>query len=356
MSEPVMMKAVVTYAPGDMRYEDYPKPVPGEGEILLKMKGCSICAGDLKAWHGGIRFWGTSEADRYIEGPCIQGHEFFGEVVELGPGAEGFEIGDNVCAEQIVPCGECEFCRTGRHWMCTRSAVFGFKNYCNGGFAEYINLPATSLKHKLPASFTQEQSVLVEPIACGMHALEQAHVQHEDVVVIAGLGAIGLSICNIANQAMPKLLIGIEVRPERAQKALEYGADIVLDPTKCDVAEEIRKLTGGLGCDVYVEASGAPKSVTQGMDCLKNLGRYVQMGVVSDFVKTDWNLIGDGKELTIIGSHLSAKVYPAVIRGMEKGLIRTDGLISHKFRLKDWEQAFETAASDPNAVKVMLEP
>ena len=117
-----------------------------------------------------------------------------------------------------------------------------------------------------------------------------------------------------------------------------------------------QKLTGGLGCDVYVEASGAPKSVTQGMDCLKNLGRYVQMGVVSDFVRTDWNLIGDGKELTIIGSHLSAKVYPAVIRGMEKGLIRTDGLISHKFRLKDWEQAFETAASDPNAVEVMLEP
>ena len=89
---------------------------------------------------------------------------------------------------------------------------------------------------------------------------------------------------------------------------------------------------------------------------LRNHGRFVQMGVLSDLVTADWNIIGDGKELTIIGSHLSAKVYPAVIRGIEKGLIRTDGLISHTFHLRDWKQAFETAEKDASAVKVMLVP
>ncbi len=350
------MKAVVTYAPGDNRCEEVPLPALEEGEVLLKVKACGICAGDLKAFHGGIRVWGTSEEDRYMEPPCIPGHEFYGEVVDVCGEVPGIEPGDHVCAEQIIPCGECYFCRNGQYWMCQKSVVFGFKNYANGGFAEYVKLPKTSRKHVLPKSFTKEQSVLVEPIACGMHALEQANIQHDDVVVIAGLGAIGTSMCNIANLKLPKLVIGLEVRKERAELARQYGADLILNPMECNVVEEIRKLTGGLGCSVYVEASGSPRSAVQGLNALCNHGRYVQMGVLSDLVSADWNTIGDGKELSIIGSHLSAKVYPAVIRGIEKGLIRTDGLISHSFKLQDWAQAYETAQKDPAAVKIMLEP
>lgn len=350
------MKAVVTYAPGDNRYEECPVPELEEGEVLLKVEGCGICAGDLKAYHGGIRVWGTSEKDRYIEAPCIPGHEFFGEVAQVKGSVPDIQVGDRVCAEQVIPCGECEFCRNGQYWMCTRSAVFGFKKYGNGGFAQYVKLPKTSIKHKLPADLTKEQCVLVEPIACGMHALEQAQIRHEDVVVIAGLGAIGLSMCNMASLALPKLVIGLEVRDGRADMAKSFGADVVLNPAKCSVEEEIKKLTGGLGCDVYIEASGSPKSVSQGMGALRNKGRYVQMGVLSDYVTADWNIIGDGKELTIIGSHLSAKVYPAVIRGIRKGHIKTDGLISHRFKLEDWKAAYETAEKSPDAVKIMLEP
>lgn len=351
-----MMKAVVTYAPWDNRYEDYPKPELEDGEILLKVKGCGICAGDLKCYHGGIRVWGESEADRYIETPCIPGHEFYGEIVEMRGQVKDYELGDIICAEQIIPCGECEFCRTGQYWMCQRSAVFGFKTYANGGFAEYIKIPKTCLTHRIPKSFTKEQSVLIEPIACGMHALEQANIQHKDVVVIAGLGAIGLSMCNIASLALPKLVIGLEPREERHQMAKDFGADIVLNPFTIDVNQEIMRLTGGLGCDVYVEASGNPRSANQGLKVLRNKGKYVQMGVLSDLVHADWNIIGDGKELTIIGSHLSAKTYPAVIRGIEKGIIKTEGLISHCFKLEDWKEAYETAEKGKYAVKVMLEP
>lgn len=354
--KPEKMKAVASYGPYDSRYEEVSVPEIGEGEILLKVKGCSICAGDLKSYHGGIHFWGTSEADRYVEPGSIPGHEFVGVVAETGAGVTDCKVGDLVCAEQILPCGECYFCKNGVHWMCQRSAVFGFKNYANGGFAEYVKLPKGARAHVLPQNFTTEQGVLVEPIACGMHALEQANIRHDDVVVISGLGAIGLSMCNIADLAMPKLVIGLELRDDRAEKAREYGADVVLNPSKVNVAEEILKLTDGLGCDVYVEASGSPKSAVQGLTVLKNHGRFVQMGVLSDLVTADWNVIGDGKELTIIGSHLSAKVYPAVIRGIEKGLIKTDGLISHTFKLADWEKAYDTAANDPTAVKVMLEP
>ena len=322
-----MMKAVVSYAPYDNRYEDYPKPAAGAGEIVLKVKGCGICAGDVKAYHGGIRIWGTSPENRYIEAPCIGGHEFYGEVVELGEGVEGYEVGDVLVSEQVIPCGECEFCKKGIYWMCTRSAVFGFKQYANGGFAEYVRLDKNCINHKVPRGFTPEQAVLIEPIACGMHAVERAQIQHSDVVVIAGLGAIGTSMVNIASLALPKMVIGIDVKDNRLEMGKKYGADVVLNPTKCNVAE----------------------------DSLKNLGRYVQMGVFAEEVKADWNTIGDGKELTIIGSHLSALTYDSVIKGIADGEIKTEGLISHKFKLADWEEAFQTTEAD-DAMKIMLEP
>ncbi len=350
------MKALLSYAPYDNRYEDVPVPTIGDGEILLKVKGCGICAGDVKSYHGGIRIWGTSEENRYIEAPCIGGHEFYGEIVEKADNVEGFEIGDTIVSEQIVSCQTCRFCKEGKYWMCTRSAVFGFKQYANGGFAEYVKLDKNCLNHKVPKSFTPEQAALVEPIACGMHAVERANIQHSDIVVIAGLGAIGLSMVNMSSLCLPKLVIGIDVKENRLAMGKDFGADIVLNPMVCDVEKEIMDLTGGLGCDVYIEASGSPKSVKQGMSALKNLGRYVQMGVFAEEVTADWNIIGDGKELTIIGSHLSALTFPAVIKGIESGLIKTDGLISHKYPLADWKAAFDTAEKDPNAVKVMLIP
>lgn len=350
------MKALVTYGPYDYRYEDYPKPMVNDGEMLIKVKGCGICAGDIKAYHGGIRIWGTSSENRYIETPCIGGHEFYGEVVEKAADVTGIEIGDNVVSEQIVPCNQCEFCHGGTYWMCTRSAVYGFKQYANGGFAEYLLLSKGSINHKVPEGFSPDQSVLIEPIACGMHAVERAMVTHEDVVVVAGLGAIGLSMVNMLSLSLPKMIIGIDVKDTRLLMGKKFGADVVLNPLQCDVIDEIKKLTGGIGCDVYIEASGSPKSVSQGMDSLKNLGRYVQMGVFAEEVKADWNIIGDGKELTIIGSHLSAKTYDAVIRGIKNGLIKTDGLISHQYALKDWKEAFEAVEKNPSAMKIMLVP
>lgn len=352
---PEMMNALVSFAPYDNRVEQVEKPVAGEGEIVLKVKGCGICAGDVKAYHGGIRIWGTSPENRYIEAPCIGGHEFYGEVVEVGAGVEDFKIGDTLVSEQIVPCGECEYCKQGIYWMCTRSAVFGFKQYAQGGFAEYIKLSKNCINHKVPESFTPEQAVMIEPIACGMHAVERAQIQHSDVVVIAGLGAIGTSMVNLVSLKLPKMIIGIDIRENRLEMGKAYGADVVLNPMECNVAEEIKKLTNGLGCDVYFEVSGSPKSVTQGLDSLRNLGRYVQMGVFAEEVKADWNTIGDGKELTIIGSHLSGLTYDSVITGIASGLIKTEGLISHSYKLKDWEEAFKKTEA-PDAMKVMLVP
>lgn len=350
------MKALIQYGPYDNRLEEVEVPKIGKRGMLLKVEACGICAGDVKAYHGGIRIWGKTEADRYIEAPVIGGHEFCGRIVELGEDRKDFAVGDRVVVEQIVPCWDCEFCRAGKYWMCKGSAVYGFKQHAQGGFAEYISVHENSIVHKLPEEFTAQQGALVEPIACGMHALEQGDIRHSDIVVISGLGAIGTSMVNMAKLKLPRLLIGLDVREGRLANGLRFGADYALNPMDPDFEKKIEEITDGHGCDVYVEASGSQASVNQGLSMLCNHGRYVQMGVFAQEVKADWNVIGDGKELSIRGSHLSALTFPSVIEGIRSGLIRTDGLVSHSFPLSEWKKGFETAESAEDALKVVLVP
>ena len=350
------MKALRMYAPGDFRYEDVPVPKIDDDEILVKIEGCGICAGDVKTLHGGVRIWGTTPEKRYIEAPVIGGHEFVGRVVKYGKNVAGVKEGDRMVSEQIVPCGECRFCKAGYYSMCQRHYIYGFKEDTQGGFAEYMKFSKQGIHHHVPDALSLEQAVLIEPLACAMHAVERAKIQHNDVVVISGLGAIGLGMVSVARKMQPKLIIGLDLRQKRMDMAMKCGADMVLNPLEVNVADKIRELTDGYGCDVYIEASGSEKSVLQGMDAIRFCGRYVQFGVFPKAITVDWNDIGDGKEIEIYGAHLAPYCYEPVMKGMIDGSIYTDGLISHSFKMEDWEEAFEVAEKDQDAFKVMLVP
>ncbi len=350
------MKALVMYAPYDFRYEDVPVPTVSGKEVLIKVLGCGICAGDVKTYHGGKRVWGQSKETAYIEAPVVGGHEFYGEVVEIGENVENIKVGDLLTSEQMVPCGECKFCREGNYQVCQRHYIYGFKKEAQGGFAEYMKFNENGINYVLPKDMPLEQAALIEPYACGMHAVAKADIDHNSVVVVSGLGTIGLSMISAARLLQPKILIGLDLRQNRMQKALDFGADYVFNPMEVNLEEEIAKLTGGIGCDIYIEATGNGKSVEQGLNITRSMGRYVQFGVFPDKVLADWNIIGDTKELEIIGAHLGAYCYPSVIDGMNSGLIPTDGIVSHTFKLSEWEKAFEVAEKDPNAFKVVLVP
>lgn len=240
--------------------------------------------------------------------------------------------------------------------MCQRHYIYGFRQETAGGMAEYMKFHKNGITHIIPEEMSVEQAVLIEPLACAMHAVERGNIGHADVVVISGLGAIGLGMVSVARKLQPKLIIGLDLRQKRLDKALEFGADLVFNPVEEDVISKIMELTDGYGCDVYIEASGSEKSVQQGLQAVRFRGRYVQFGVFPDEIKADWNHIGDGKEITVYGSHLGPYCYVPVIKGILDGSIPTQGLISHKYKLDDWKEAFETAEKDPNAYKVMLEP
>jgi erythritol/L-threitol dehydrogenase len=352
-----MMGAVVAYAPGDYRFERVGIPEPGESDILIKVEACGICAGDLKCYQGGKRFWGIDGKDKYVEEPFIPGHEFSGRIVAIGRAREkatGFRIGDRVIAEQIVPCGSCRFCREGNYWMCDPHDVFGFKSRLPGGFAEYAILPGRALVHRVPDSLTVEEAALIEPYSCSLHAVKRAKLGSDDVVVISGAGPLGLGMVASASKLGPRKIIVLDYKADRLAHAKRLGADLVVNPGEDDAEAIVRGQTGGYGCDVYIEATGHPQSVVQGFRMIRKLGRFVEFSVFNDDVTCDFSVIGDGKELDIFGVSLSPDCYEEVISGFETGSLASAGVVTNRFPLSEFEAGFEAAKGAGGSVKVIL--
>lgn len=352
---PKEMKAIVSYAPNNIKFERMPVPTAGEGEIIIKVEACGICAGDVKAHHGCPSWW---EGDNpYIKAPYVPGHEFVGEIVEIGKNVQGdFQIGDRVTAEQIVPCGECRFCKNGQYWMCNKHDIFGFQNYVNGGMAEYTRLTKEARIYKVPKELPIEKAVLIEPYACSKHTVDRANIKNEDIVVLAGAGALGLGMVGAIKQKNPKKLVVLDMKQKRLEMAKKFGADVVLNPAVDDVQGEIIRLTDGYGCDVYIEATGHPSAVKQGLDLIRKLGTFVEFSVFNDETTVDWTIIGNNKEITIYGAHLSPYCYETVIEWLNIGKLPADGVVTHKFPLEKWEEAYSMVGNANESIKVILVP
>ncbi len=350
---PKTMKALVAYGKGEYRLEtDFPVPECGPDDILIKTEACGICAGDLKCMHGAERFWGNETEPSWVRPPFIPGHEFFGKIVKVGENVKDFEVGDRVTADQIVPCGECKFCKSGRYWMCQPHATFGFQKENNGGMAEYVRYPKTAVVHKVPKDMPMEQALLIEPYACSKHCIDRAQITNEDVVVISGAGTLGLGMVTYARMKNPAKLIVLDMKQERLDKALEFGADLVLNPGETDVTKAVMDLTDQYGCDIYIECTGHPSSVNQGLQMIRKLGRFVEFSVFGESVTVDWSIIGDGKELDVLGAHLSPYCFPFVIDHIYDGTLKTDGVVTSVFSIDEWEKAFEYATGKYGDFKV----
>ena len=259
-------------------------------------------------------------------------------------------------SEQIVPCGDCWYCRRGLYSLCGPHNVYGFKHYLNGGMAEYAVLPKGSRNYHVPDDFSVEEAALVEPFACSLHGVRQAQISPEDTVVLAGAGTLGLGMIQAIRAFFPcKYLIVLNLMDRRLALAKEFGADVVINPKETDTVRQVLELTDGVGCDVYIEATGHPAAVQQGLDMIRKAGTFVEFSVMSGPSTIDWSIIGDAKEITVRGSQLSPNCYPDVIEGFRKKLYRAEGVVSHRFPLEDWDKAYQTARTS-EAVKVILVP
>lgn len=356
---PRTMQAVVCHGPEDYRLEERPVPEPGPGEVVVRVKSAAICASDLKCYLGAALFWGDADREGYCQPPVIPGHEFVGQVVALGEGAGqkyGLQLGDIAISEQIVPCWECRFCRRGQYWMCPNGSVYGFRQNAFGALAEYMRFPANALNYRVPDAVPLAHAAYIEPLACAIHAIERADIHFGDVVVVAGAGPLGLGMVAAARLKHPGLLISLDLKDHRLAVAQACGADLGLNPNKVDVVAEVRKLTGGDGCDIYIEATGQPSGVQQGLQMIRRLGTFVEFSVLREPVTVDWTIIGDTKELDIRGSHLGPYCYPIAMDMLAKGLLPMEQIITHRLPLSSYQAGINLVASGDASIKVTLEP
>lgn len=356
---PDTMPAVVCHGPGDYRLEERPVPRPGPGEVVIRVNSAGICASDLKCFLGAPLFWGDDHREGYCQAPVIPGHEFIGEVVLLGRGAGekyGLAVGDTAISEQIVPCHACRYCRRGQYWMCMRHDIYGFRQNTFGAMAEYMRFPADALNYKVPASIPSDQAVYIEPLACAIHAVQRGEIELAHTVVIAGAGPLGLGMVAAARLKNPRLLIALDLSDDRLDVARACGADLVFNPGRTDVIREVNQLTDGYGCDVYIEATGHPAAVEQGLHMICKLGTFVEFSVMREPVTTDWTIIGDTKELNIHGAHLGPGCYPVAIDMIRKGLLPMDRIVTHRLPLQRFQKGIDLVAEGERSIKVTLEP
>jgi threonine dehydrogenase-like Zn-dependent dehydrogenase len=356
---PSTMRAVVCHGPEDYRLEELPVPQAGPGEVVVKIDAAGVCASDVKCYIGAPMFWGDANRTGYCQAPITAGHEFIGTVVALGEGAGerfGLQIGDRAISEQIVPCWECRYCKSGKYHLCMVHDIYGFHTATPGGFADYIKFPVGALNHKVPGHIPVEHAALIEPLACSMHAVRRANIEFGDTVVIAGCGTLGLGMVAYAAMKSPAAVVAIDLADDRLQRAQRLGATHTLNPRTQDVVGAIKEMTDGYGCDVYIEATGNPIAVEQGLLSLRKAGTFVEFSVMREPVTTDWTIIGDTKEMEIRGAHLGPNCYPSVIESLASGAVDGSIFISHELPLEEYVQGIEIVHKGKDSLKVLLKP
>jgi L-iditol 2-dehydrogenase len=244
------MTAAVLYGKEHLRIESVDIPKIGPGDVLVRVRTALTCGTDVKVFQRGYH-------PRMIKPPALFGHEMAGDIVALGRGVRGFEIGQRVIAANSAPCGECFYCRRGSENLC-EDLLFN-----NGAYAEFIRIPARIVAknmYEIPEHVSYQDAALVEPLACVIRGLEETGLGSDDTIAIVGLGPIGMMFVLLAKAIYKARVIAVGRRQTQLDRASAMGADeTVLNNDHADPAEAVRDLTGGRGADVVIEAVGLPE-------------------------------------------------------------------------------------------------
>ncbi|PAF23261.1 butanediol dehydrogenase [Terribacillus saccharophilus] len=344
------MKALRWHNQKDVRMEDIEEPVIKPNQVKMKVKWCGICGSDLHEYLGGPIFIPVDKPHPLTGevAPVTMGHEFSGEVVEVGPEVKDYQVGDRVVVEPI-------FATHGHQGAYNLDKQMGFLGLAGGGggLSEYVAVDE-ELLFKLPDSLSYEQGALVEPSAVALYAVRSSKVKAGDKVAVFGCGPIGLLVIEALKAAGATEIYAVELSPERQAKAEELGA-IVVDPGKVDdTVEEIRRLTDG-GVEVAFEVTGVPVVLRQAIQSTDIGGETM---IVSIWEKPAEIMPNDIviQERSIKGIIGYRDVFPQVLSLMEKGYFSAEKLVTKKIKLDEVvEEGFESLIKEKNQVKILVQ-
>ena len=343
------MKALVKTGPGagaDLIEMDTPRPKPGE--VLIEVKAGAICGTDVHFYH-----WDSAASNFTVKFPLILGHEYAGDVIEIGKGVEGVSVGDRVSVETHIPCGSCYQCHLGQGHNCQNMDLVGITY--PGAFANYAVAPA-KVTFRLPEGISYEEGALFEPAGVAMRGIDEANIASGDLVAVIGCGPIGMTAIQMAQICGATQVIGIDINEFRLDMVRRLGA-VALSPKTGDVAEKVRNIAGRRGgADVILEVSGSPAAYTFLFDMLRPEGRIVTIGHVAEPVS-----LHIAKQINIKGVSLKGvfgrriwDTWEHLRSFVESGRIKLSEIITHKFPLDAYEDAFRQVHGD--AAKVILLP
>lgn len=352
------MKAALWYARGDVRVLEIAEPRASAGAVKIRVKWCGICGSDLHEFLGGPISIPVGAAHPLSgnTAPVVLGHEFSGEVVEIGEGVTRLAPGDRVAVEPIVACDVCPACREGKYNLCSS---LGFHGLCGtgGGFAEYTVVPE-QYAHKIPDTMSYEQAALIEPMAVALHSIRVAGFKTGDTALVLGSGPIGLATIECLKAAGARLVIVLQRKSLRQAYALRAGADLVLDPNEVDIAEAVKRHTGGRGVDAAFETTGAQVGFDVGLASLRCEGILVITSIWESKVTFNPNVLVFS-EKRIAGTLAYRHEFPATIAQMKDGRIKAQGYITERILLDDIvKKGFGalTGAEKKKHVKIIVTP
>lgn len=344
------MKALVKTAAGfdNMQVMEVEAPKASEEEVLLKIKAVGVCGSDLHMYKGGTK----------CKIPLILGHEFVGEIVELGEKVKGYSLGDIVVSESNKgACGVCKNCRSGKSHLCPEKRGFGYLS--DGGMAEYLNVNYRLLHHA-PKGVSVEECACIEPAAVITYAItERTKIDAEDIVLVSGVGPIGLIGIQIARLCGASKIIATGITSDseaRFDLAKKFGADATIDVLKENFEERLNEITGGEPVDVAIECSGAISAVNSAIKVVKRGGKICAVGlppVTNDGIDYHTMIL---KCIALIGCFGSSSItWDKVISMVERKALDLKDIITDVVSLDDWRSAFEKAGA-PEFVKAIVEP
>ncbi len=321
------MKAAVYTGQHNIKIKDVPEPVIKAGQVLVDFKAGNICGTDMHFYRGD---W------RWMKRGRIIGHDAFGVRRDTG---------ERVVMVPLVNCGHCHFCLRGLPTYCVKGKFYGLTR--DGFFAESKAMLPRSLV-PVPDGMTDDEAAVVEPVALALRVLNYLQPNLGDWVTVVGQGAIGLLMTQIAKMKGCRV-IAVDIEEYRLKLSEKYGADEVINAKKLDVAKTVRKLTR-FGSDIVIEAAGTQATVEQTPFLVRKAGKVALIGESKGFLNLE-----DADEAQFYTMYISPVEYPAAVDLISRKLVDVAGLVTHRFKLEDFEKALQTIA-DPaeRALKVVI--
>lgn len=338
------MKALVKAAPEQgLWLQMVPVPEPGPNEVLIKVRKSAICGTDVHIWN-----WDEWSA-KTVPVPMVVGHEFCGQIVDCGPGAQKYKIGTRVSAEGHVVCGVCRNCRAGRGQLCRNTEGIGVNR--PGSFAEYVCLPEHNVV-PIPDDIPDEIAALFDPLGNAVHTALSFDLVGEDVLV-TGAGPIGIMGALVAQKVGARKVVITDINPYRLQLAERMGVQYVVDVSKKSLRDVMGDIGMSEGFDVGLEMSGAAPAMRQMIERMNNGGKLALLGIAPTEFAVDWNtVIFNMLEIKGIYGREMFETWYKMIALVQSGL-DISGLITHRISIEDYRDGFAAMTSGQSGKVVM---